>query len=108
MPKKPMEPSGDLTRALDALEFEEKVEKEFEEMPTLQSSQATKKCLHCMGDILLTEKGAFVKHTGPCGLSCLGGGDGVVLPFHSDHCTHPKCRPFVVPLPGIPKKNSGR
>jgi hypothetical protein len=123
MPKR-KKPRGDLTKALDELTFEEEVEREFEEMPTTPRPRPKeldargdpttyqpperRKCPQCNEEILQKGDGSLVKHEGPCGLACLGGGAGVGLPFHDQQCSHPKCRPLLIPLRGIPRKKRRR
>jgi hypothetical protein len=72
--------------------------------PTAYAPRKMRRCKHCDAMILEKDNTDLVRHEGPCGMLCLGGGVTVGLPFHSDRCSHPRCERLTVPIPGIPRK----
>lgn len=86
-----------LTSALEELE---------EEQTT--ATRKTGSCPHCEAVVFISKSGTPLKHEGPCGLPCLGGGVGVGVAFHSRDCDQTGCKPLEIPLPGVPKMSGKR
>lgn len=72
------------TRRLDS------VLEEFEQGQITEPLRNRRRCNSC-GEVVRTKGGDLMKHEGPCGRPCLGGGVPVGVKFHDLRCDAPGC-----------------